>query len=537
MKAFTDLYTAIDETTKTNAKIDALVEYFRSVSEEDSLWCVALFTSRRPKRAVKTTDLKLWTMELAGVPGWLFEECYQTVGDLAETISLLIPSGDKPSSISLSELMQELLALSAKTDEEKKNFILSYWLTLSKEELFIFNKFITGGFRVGVSQQLVFKALAKAFDVNENVVAHRLIGNWLPQHTSLKDLMSEQATIADDSKPYPFYLSYQLDVEPAELGSIAEWQVERKFDGIRGQIILRNGEIYVWSRGEELVTDKFPEFIRLKEQLADGIVLDGEILPVKNGVILSFAEMQKRIGRKNLSKKILNDLPLAMMCYDLLEYEGRDLRNETLVTRRQLLEDIVNDYTRKETGAHKLLHLSETLPASDWTELDQLRQESKEKSCEGLMLKKLDSVYETGRKRGKWWKWKVDPYTIDAVMIYAQRGHGRRANLYTDFTFAVWDGDTLVPFTKAYSGLTDKELVEVDRWIKKNTIDKFGPVRSVNAELVFEIAFEGIALSARHKSGVALRFPRIARWRKDKPKEEANTRQDLLNLLQNAAGK
>lgn len=529
MKAFTDLYMAIDATTKTNEKVEALADYFRAAAEEDSTWCVALFTSRRPKRVAKTGDIKNWAMELAAIPQWLFDESYHTVGDLAETISLLVPSTGMPSSISLSTIMQQLIQLSDADDAEKKAFITGYWSSLSKDELFIFNKLIAGSFRVGVSQQLVFKALAKVFGHDENSIAHRLIGNWQPHSASLHELMEEGNVHADASKPYPFYLAYQLDLEPEALGDVSEWQFENKFDGIRGQIIFRDGELFIWSRGEELMTDKFPEFHVLKDLLQDECVIDGEILPVKDGKILGFAEMQKRIGRKNLTKKILVDAPLCMICYDLLELNKQDLRNEPLERRRKLLEELLSE----ENKFNNLLQLSESLQAASWKDVAALRIASKEKGCEGLMLKKRDSIYETGRKKGKWWKWKVDPLTIDAVLIYAQRGHGRRANLYTDFTFAVWDNGMLVPFTKAYSGLTDKELMEVDKWIKQHTIDKFGPVRSVVPELVFEIAFEGISFSSRHKSGVALRFPRIARWRKDKPKEEANTKEDLLNLLNN----
>jgi DNA ligase 1 len=329
------------------------------------------------------------------------------------------------------------------------------------------------------------------------------------------------------SRPYPFYLAYTLDIPFEEMGKISDWQIERKYDGIRGQIIIRKNQIFIWSRGEDLLTDKFPEFNILAEALPDGVVIDGEILPILDGKIASFNEMQKRISRKVLSKKILATVPLQMIAYDLLEWHGEDIREKSLRERRQLLENLIKSFEDKNLP----LQLSPTITCDDFLKLNDLRNEAKTFGCEGLMLKHKDSIYETGRRRGKWWKWKVDPYTIDAVMIYAQRGHGRRANLYTDFTFAVWDGDNLVPFTKAYSGLTDKELVEVDAWIKKNTIDKFGPVRSVIGELVFEIAFEGINASPRHKSGIALRFPRIARWRKDKPKHEANTKQDLLNLL------
>ncbi len=524
MKAFTELYSALDQTTKTNDKVQAMVNYFTTTDAKDSIWAIALLTGRRPKRPIKTSDMKVWATELADVPYWLFEDSYAVVGDLAETISLLIPLQNNISEKSLNEVMNEILLIQPKAESEKKEWLMSYWYNFTKDELFVFNKLITGSFRVGVSAQLVFKALSKAYNIDDKVVAHKLMGTWLPQTADLNEMLSDEAA-ADNSKPYPFYLAYQLDVPFADLGNIHDWQIERKYDGIRGQIIVRNNEIHIWSRGEELMTDKFIEFGELKNILPNGTVLDGEVLPIKDNKIMSFNEMQKRIGRKNVSKKTLSDVPLCMMCYDLLEYNGEDIRKLPLQERRKLLEELINNYSAD------ILKLSPLLECNSWENLDALRNESKAMGCEGLMLKHNDSIYETGRRRGKWWKWKVDPYTVDAVLIYAQSGHGRRANLYTDYTFAVWDNSELVPFTKAYSGLTDKELMEVDSWIKKNTLEKFGPVRSVRAELVFEIAFEGINASPRHKSGIALRFPRILRWRKDKKKEEINTKQDLLQLL------
>lgn len=527
MKAFTELFNAIDQTTKTNAKVNAMAEYFSHTKNEDAIWAITLLTGRRPKRPFRSSDMRAWATELAGIPYWLLEESYSVVGDFSETVSLLVDNtrDNDALNISLQQLMSELISLYDKTDEEKKTWLFSYWNRFSKDELFVFNKLISGNFRMGVSAQLVFKALAKAYTIDEKTIAHRLMGNWSPVEDNIQTLLLSNEISTDHSKPYPFYLAYQLDVPFADLGDVHDWQVEKKYDGIRGQLIKRNDEIHVWSRGEELMNDKFLEFQSLKDILSNGTVIDGEVLPFKDGQIMSFAAMQKRIGRKNLSKKILGDVPLCMMCYDILEFEGNDVRSLPLKERRKKLEQLLAPLDGE------ILKLSPVYDPGNWEELNILRERSKEEGCEGLMLKHKESVYETGRRRGKWWKWKVDPYTIDAVLIYAQSGSGRRANLYTDYTFAVWDNNELVPFAKAYSGLTDKEIYEVDNWIKKNTIEKFGPVRSVRAELVFEIAFEGINESSRHKSGVALRFPRIANWRKDKPKEEANTKQDLLALL------
>jgi DNA ligase-1 len=525
MKVFAALFSELDRTTKTNEKISAMAAYFTRTDVKDGIWAIALLTGRKPKRPIRTNDLKMWATELAGIPYWLFEESYSVVGDLAETISLLVPLHENVPDKSLNEMMQEVLLLPDQPEEKKKEWLYHSWKMFSADELFVFNKLITGSFRVGVSQQLVFKALAKAYSLDDKTVAHKLMGGWLPQETNLHDLLLSEEISSDHSKPYPFYLAYQLDVPFAELGTIEDWQIERKYDGIRGQIIVRNDHVHVWSRGEDLMTEKFIEFEAIKAYIPGGTVLDGEILPIKDGRILSFNEMQRRIGRKNVSKQMLRDVPLCMMCYDLLEYNGDDIRTLPMKERRRLLEDLI------QQQQHQILKLSPVLHPRSWDELDLLRNESKKLGCEGLMLKHKDSIYETGRRRGKWWKWKVDPYTVDAVLIYAQSGHGRRANLFTDYTFAVWDNNELVPFAKAYSGLTDKEIVEVDSWIKKNTLEKFGPVRSVKAELVFEIAFEGINASPRHKSGVALRFPRILRWRKDKKKEEINTKADLMQLL------
>ena len=526
MKDFADLFIKLDQTNKTNAKVDALVGYFEQAADSDRLWTMALMSHRRPRRTVNTTLLRTWAAEYSEVPLWLFEESYHVVGDLAETIALVLPKKADEHDSSLTEWINYIRDLKDLEDEEKRQRIFAAWSGMNYAERFVFNKLITGNMRVGVSQKLMVRALSKFSGVEENLLAHRLMGNWSPDETTFEELVFEEHPQDDISRPYPFYLAYQLDEQPASLGEPAEWQAEYKWDGIRGQIIVREDEIFVWSRGEELVTDKFPEYEPLAKLLPNGTVLDGEIMPFKAGTPLSFNVLQTRIGRKNITKKHLETAPVVLMAYDLLEWQGTDIRKEPMAKRRELLENLVATH-----NANGTLLLSDTIDFNTWDELAELRERAREQHSEGIMLKRKDSPYRTGRKRGDWWKWKVDPLTIDAVMIYAQRGHGRRANLYTDFTFAVWDGDNLVPFTKAYSGLTDKEFNEITVWVKKNTIERFGPVRSVQPHHVFEIAFEGIQESKRHKSGVALRFPRISRWRKDKPKEEANTLADLLGIL------
>ncbi len=526
MKRFAALFESLDQTTKINDKVAALAAYFQEASDQDRLWTIALLSHRRPRRTVSTTLLREWAAEQAQLPLWLFEESYHIVGDLAESIALVLPKPTTETNRSLSEWIRIIQDLKDAEDEVKKEVICAAWQGLNHRERFVFNKLITGGFRIGVSQKLMTRSLARATGIDQNVLAHRLMGDWTPDSVDFETLILKENIDDDLSKPYPFYLAYALDLSPEELGDPQEWQAERKWDGIRGQLIKRGGRLFVWSRGEELVTDRFPEYDLLLDRLGDGTVIDGEILPFKEGKVLPFQTLQTRIGRKNVSKAILKKAPIVLRAYDLMEHEGQDLRMESLTTRRKLLEKIV-----EEANCPGVLQLSEIVDFSDWSSLNEVRVGSRAHHSEGIMLKRLDSVYKSGRKKGDWWKWKIDPLTIDAVMIYAQQGHGRRANLFTDYTFGVWDGDYLVPFAKAYSGLTDQEFNEVTRYVRQNTIDRFGPVRSVTPSLVFEVAFEGIQASSRHKSGVALRFPRIHRWRKDKHPNDANTLEDLKAML------
>ena len=528
MKEFALLIKQLGTSTKTNEKLDALAEYFAHANDVDKVWVIALFSGRKPKRIISSAFLSLWCMEVAALPAWLFEECYHTVGDLAETIALLLPgtNTNNEHDKTLSYFLESFIRLANAPEATKKEFITSAWMNLNKDERFVFNKLLTGNFRIGVSQKMIVNALAKTVKLDPAVITHLISGNWDPATTSFHELLSEESSNIDHSKPYPFYLAYALDTDVKELGPEDDWQAEWKWDGIRGQMIKRNNEIFVWSRGEELMTDKFPEYHTLENLLPDGIVLDGEIIPSIDKKPLPFALLQTRIGRKNVTKKHLQEAPIAFFSYDILEHEGTDIREWPLQKRRSLLEDIV---TRLD---HPVLLLSPVINFSSWEQLAAIREGSREMGSEGIMLKRKTSTYQVGRKVGDWWKWKIDPLVIDAVMIYAQKGHGRRSNLYTDYTFAVKDGNKLVSFAKAYSGLTDKEIAEVDAFVKRNSIEKFGPVRTVKPELVFEIAFEGIAASNRHKSGVALRFPRINRWRKDKKTDEINTLDDLKKMLE-----
>jgi DNA ligase-1 len=528
MKAFSELFTRIDQTTSTNEKIDALVYYFETAAEEDAIWCVALLSGRRPKRTVKTSELWEWSGEMSGLPPWLQAESYHIAGDLAETISLLLPPHSSRADYPLHEIMTGLMGLATQDEAQRKEYITGMWRQIGPQELFVFNKLITGGFRVGVSDKIIIKALAQHYKTDENIVAHRLTGKWEAHGNTLGKLLAGNDDTVDLSKPYPFYLAYPLETAPGELGNVADWFIERKYDGIRGQIIVRDGALFAWSRGDDLLTEKFTEFHPLIHILPNGTVIDGEILPMKDGMYLPFHVMQTRIGRKNVTKKALQEAPLVMVCYDIVEHNGVDIRHLSLQERRIILETLLQEI---KTLHDVPLHISPLVACNTWEDVAKERLNSRNNYCEGLMLKRKTSEYKTGRRRGDWWKWKVDPLSIDGVLLYAQRGHGRRADLYTDFTFAVWNNEELVPFCKAYSGLTDKEMAEVDSWVKKNTLDKFGPVRSVTPALVFEIGFEGINPSPRHKSGVALRFPRILRWRRDKSVNEANTKADLQGIL------
>jgi DNA ligase-1 len=529
VKAFADLYTALDETTKTTEKVRALVRYFERASPGDAAWAVYFLIGRKPRQVVPTASLRAWAAAEAGIPDWLFEESYHAVGDLAETIALLLPAPSATTDRPLADWVERrLLPLRDAAEADRRAAMLQAWSEMDDRQRFVWNKLITGSFRVGVSQQLVTRALAQVAGMDPAVVAHRLMGDWEPSADFFARLVAADSRDADVSRMYPFFLAHPLDggAGPEGLGPIVDWQVEWKWDGIRAQLIRRAGRTFLWTRGEELVTERYPELAALGPDLPDGTVIDGEILPWKQGDVLPFAQLQRRIGRKSLGKKLLAEVPVVLMAFDLLEDAGEDVRARPLEWRRGRLAEIVHGAS---WGGG--LQLSPVLEAGTWAELAEARAGSRGRQVEGLMLKRRASPYRVGRQRGDWWKWKVAPLTIDAVLIAAQRGSGKRASLYTDYTFGVWDEGKLVPVAKAYSGLTDEEIGRVDAFVRRNTVDKFGPVRTVTPALVFELAFEGIQRSPRHKSGIAVRFPRILRWRDDKPITEADTLDAMRALL------
>ncbi|WP_339496669.1 ATP-dependent DNA ligase [Pseudomonas sp. EA_15y_Pfl1_P101] len=543
MKAFAELYANLDATTSSNAKLAALQAYFLQAPPADAAWAVYFLSGGRPRQLVPTRLLRDMATEASGIEPWLFEESYQSVGDLAETISLLLPESTYTSEDGLAVWLEEkLLPLRGLPPLELAERLPALWAQLDQPSLMVCIKLITGSFRVGVSKLLVTRALAAMADLDSKRVAQRLVGytdlsNRPTPEGYLKLIAAESSDehAQRGGQPYPFFLAHGL-AQPVEqfdtlLGSPADWQVEWKWDGIRAQLVKREGRLWIWSRGEELVTERFPELHSLVSGLPDGTVIDGEIVVWKDAV-QPFALLQQRIGRKTLSKKVLKDAPVAVLAYDLLEHQGDDWRNHTQAERRAQLEQVIAQCNQS------LLQASPLLTGSSWQDLAEQREASRSLGVEGMMLKDRKGLYGVGRTKdmGLWWKWKVDPFSIDAVLIYAQRGHGRRASLYSDYTFAVWDGPpgterTLVPFAKAYSGLTDEEMRKVDAIVRKTTVEKFGPVSSVTPSMVFELGFEGIALSRRHKSGIAVRFPRMLRWRQDKAVEEADSLASLQELL------
>lgn len=534
MKAFADLYTALDETTRTTEKVRALVAYFGRVSAADAAWATYFLIGRKPRQVVPTPRLRAWATEEAGIPDWLFQESYDAVGDLAETIALLLPPAGESSDRPLHHWVEErLLPLRNRCEDAQREAVLEAWRSLDQPQRFVWNKLISGAFRVGVSQQLVTRAIGQFGKVDPALVAHRLMGDWEPSAAFFEGLIAHDPGEADLSRPYPFFLAYPLEDPLESLGDVGEWQAEWKWDGIRSQLIRRGGQTFLWSRGEELVTERYPELAAVGDALPEGTAIDGEILPFKDGALLPFAMLQKRIGRKTVSRSILTQVPVIIMAYDLIEHTGQDARAWPLDERRAALAGVVAGLAREFPGLGARLRLSPLVEARTWDELAEARHLSRELSAEGLMLKRRSSAYGVGRRRGDWWKWKVQPFTIDAVLIMAQRGSGKRASLYTDYTFGVWDapGGSLVPIAKAYSGLTDEEIGRVDAFVRRNMVEKFGPVRTVKPELVFELAFEGLNRSSRHKSGIAVRFPRILRWRSDKTAADADTLETVRALL------
>lgn len=527
MTRFSALYEALDRTTSTNAKVAALVDYFRAAPPADAAWAVFFLTGRRLKRVVPSAGLRAWAQEATGISDWLLGECYSAAGDFGELVALAldtVPPGPPEPDLSLAVWVEErLLPLQAADAAAQRAMVLAWWLGLPRAERFLLNKLLTGEFRVGVSHTLVVRALATAAGLEPTSIAARLMGDWTPSADWFTAVMTMEAGAADASQPYPFYLASPLEGAPADLGDRGDWLVEWKWDGIRAQLIRRSGQTWLWSRGEELITARFPEIAAAATHLPDGTVLDGEVLAFKDGRPMPFSALQQRIGRQKQIAQVMRTVPVVFVGYDALEREGIDIRPQPLAIRRAALGEVV--------PADSVLRVSEEVNVPTWDELTSLRLESRARGVEGFMLKRRDSPYGVGRRKGSWWKWKIDPLTVDAVLMYAQPGNGRRASLLTDYTFGVWDNGQLVPVAKAYSGLSNAEIEEMDRWIRRHTVERHGPVRAVEPVQVFELGFEAIAPSTRHKSGIAVRFPRMLRWRSDKPAREADTLETLKKLI------
>jgi DNA ligase 1 len=569
MKRFAELYRRIDSTMSTNAKVAAIADYLAVAPADDAAWALFFLTGRRLQRLLPTRLLHEWTVEMTALPEWLVRESYSAVGDLAEAIALLLDrrlqpleadqvrrraesSGlpfDEPESpaidarvdgISLAEwIEQRIQPLRRVDDEERRTRVLVWWSRLDRWQLFVLNKLLTGEFRVGVSHTLVVRAVAQFAGLTPPIVEHRLMGNWEPSAAAFAALTAQAGARDVPSQPYPFCLATPIE-HPVELGERADWLVEWKWDGIRAQLIRRGGDVFLWSRGEELITDRFPEVVAAARALPDGVVLDGELLAFSGGRPRPFADLQQRIGRMRRVDETAATIPVVFVAYDLLEQDGEDIRHFPMRERRETLAALITgvppgaalkgrpcDGNRSEA----VIRISEQVDADSWDTLATLRDASRAHGVEGLMLKRWTSAYHTGRRRGDWWKWKIEPHTIDAVLIYAQPGSGRRASLFTDYTFGVWDRNELVPVAKAYSGLNDTEIDELDRWIRRHTTERFGPVSAVEPVHVFELGFERIARSTRHRSGIAVRFPRMLRWRRDKTPREADTLETLRALL------
>jgi DNA ligase 1 len=526
MKRFAALYDAIDGTTSTNAKVAAMVHYFSEAPPADAAWAIFFLTGRRLKRLVPSAAIRDWTLAATGLEPWVLEECYAVVGDGAETATLVLDqiAVERIEDVSLAEwIEQRVLPLRDIDPAAQYARVTAWWTTLHRSQRFMLLKILTGELRVGVSHTLVVRALGQVAGLPVTTIAARMMGDWTPSANWLAGLLAQERTDDDRSRPYPFFLASPLEDSVEALGPRDEWMAEWKWDGIRAQLVRRAGAVHLWSRGEELITHRFPEIAAAATHLNDGTVLDGEVLAFGGERPLPFSSLQQRIGRQKQVAQMARAVPVVFMAYDLLEDADADRRLQPLEERRALLE-------RRIPGSG-VLRTSAVIDSPSWEALATLRAESRARGVEGLMLKRRSSPYGVGRRRGDWWKWKIDPYTIDAVLIYAQPGSGRRASLLTDYTFGVWHEGELIPIAKAYSGLSNQEIAELDRWIRRHTRERFGPVRHVEPLHVFEIGFEGIAASPRHRSGIALRFPRMLRWRTDKTAGEADTLEHVQGIL------
>ncbi len=542
LNKFSKLFEELDSNNSINKKVKSLTKYFKYNSKLNNIWTIYLLIGKRNKRFISGKSLRQYYADIYKMPLWLIETCYTKVGDSAEVISLLLQDKllekDIKEDISLDELINKILPNLSKLDEnQKKSRIKLLWEKTTKDNQLIFNKILTGTFRIGVSKGLVTKAISNMTGIDESIILHRLMGDFEPIEETYIFLINqklEQRELA--YKPYPFQLANTFDERIKETSSINQYQFELKWDGIRSQIIKRKNNISIWTRGEELVNKTFPELIKLISDFKNDFVVDGEILiwDENKNIPKDFSLLQKRLGRKSPSIKIQKDLPIVFMAYDILEINGNDIRNKVLSERRNILEEkFLNSVSEDQTIPSKKIKITKLLQMNNWEDVEESKNSARNINTEGLVIKNKNSKYLPGRKKGNWWKYKIDPMQLDGVLIYARPGSGKRADLYTDYSFAIWENNKLVKFANAYSGLNNEEIKELDKWIRKNTLERYGPVRSVKPELVFEISFDNIQISKRHKSGIALRFPRITKWRKDKKIMDADNLENAMRMIRN----
>jgi DNA ligase-1 len=532
MDRFAELLDRLVLTPSRNGKLRLLTDYFQAAPDPDRGFAVAAITGDLAIAAVKPAMLRALVVER--MDPVLFAYSYDYVGDLAETVSLVWPEPE-PHRIAnhtptLGEVVEKL-QLTSRSDGPK---VLAGLLdNAGIPARFAIIKLVTGGLRIGVSARLAKQALADfgkvdIADVEE--LWHGLAPPYLPLFAWLEGKAPKPAQSAK-ALFRPVMLSHPIEDNDLEKLDPADYVAEWKWDGIRVQAVALGGARRLYSRTGDDVSGAFPDLV---DAMDFDAALDGELLvgtpPEWTG---TFSDLQQRLNRKTVSPKIRERFPAFVRCYDIMQVEAEDLRKLSFVERRQRLEDFIRLLEPSR------FDLSPTIGFSSWDELEALRKKPPHPIIEGVMIKHRQSTYVAGRPKGPWFKWKRDPHTVDAVLMYAQRGHGKRSSYYSDYTFGVWSGppeeSELVPVGKAYFGFTDEELKQIDKYVRDNTVERFGPVRSVRADakhgLVLEVAFEGLSRSQRHKSGVAMRFPRISRLRWDKPAYEADRLETLTAML------
>jgi len=518
MRLFGQLLQACLQEPKTLQKISLLSDYFNEESPENMPMALHFLMGENMGRFCSGRQLREWAAQLLGLPDWLVDESYEALGDNSETISLLFPN--KPSSLAhdLKAVCERIQQLKSEPIDVKKDWIIDVWSKSSRDDIYTFNKLLGGGIRIGASKKNVLKALSRTVHLDVDILEQRLLGTWEPTKIAYDALVNPDDIAGKGTCPYPFFLASPIQDVDATLMPFSDWQIEPKWDGIRAQLVHRQEGTQLWSRGNDLISDQFPDILDSASELPYG-VYDGEVLAWGADGPQPFADLQKRLNRKKVTRQLLASIPCIMMLYDCLEFEGVDVREQALHERCKKIRDLRPPF-----------YTSNPLTLNGVSALNDYVKNARNNRVEGVIIKRLSSAYKSGRVRGDWWKLKVDPLLLDVVIMYAQKGKGIRSGLFTDYTFGVWDNNQLVPIGKAYSGLTNDEIKQVHQILNNHLTDRFGPVRGVSPCVVLEVAFDSIQESPRHKSGLALRFPRINRLRLDKPVEEANSLEDARAL-------